>query len=448
MIFGSAQAEDGLIFRRNVSMTPNLETEKAALFMMDFYVPAQKSTGELYATDAVEGGIEYLLADGVTKAYEDRYYAKPLVTVYIDGETDHTLGEGEDSAVFTIDGGIVLGKMDAFAAISLDDGVTWLRTNASQSAELSSFNLANGTAYPGHVHHVVHQVFGDNIFLAWNSKYCEGGMPLFSMTPTGVDDDPFTISWLADLENTYNKDAVYLYDLFGVAGPQESINYTEDGFPEVGEIPFSCVWIQRGKLVAGDDLATTSVVEATHVLWALPERLTSGTRDSNLAAVDCASAGCMVTWQEDPGGLRPGTGLGSGEGWSGAVANAQTDIWYSHISAADFDKVFQPTDVPVLGAITMTQYRDLLLLEMPRSYVPMSMPVRLTDNAKCRPAATLLTPSAPYCYIDFDTIDDINVFNVTTLTALTAPEVGADFCASTVAWAKPWRGDHAGVCDG
>ena len=437
LIFGSAAAEDGLIFRRNVSMTPNLETEKAAIFMMDFYVPAQKSTGELYATDAVEGGIQYLLADGVTKAYEDRYYAKPLVSVYIDGETDHTLGEGEDGAVFTIDGGIVLGKMDAFAAVSLDDGVTWLRTNASQSAELSSFNLANGTAYPGHVHHVVHQVFGDNIFLAWNSKYCEGGMPLFSMTPTGEDDDPFTISWLADLENTYNKDAVYLYDLFGVAGPQNSINYTEDGFPEVGEIPFSCVWIQRGKLVAGDDLATANVVEATHVLWALPERLTSGVRDSNLAAVDCAAAGCMVTWQEDPGGLRPGTGLGSGEGWSGAVANAQTDIWYSHISAADFDKVFQPTDVPVLGAITMAQYRDLQLLEMPRSYVPMSMPVRLTDNAKCRPAATLLTPSAPYCYIDFDTLEDINVYNVTSLTALTEPEVGADFCASTVAWLNP-----------
>ena len=273
MAFGSVLAEDGLIFRRNVSMTPNLETEKAAIFMMDFYVPAQKSTGELYATDAIEGGIEYLLADGVTKAYEDRYYAKPLVSVYIDGETDHTLGEGEDDAVFSIDGGITLGKMDAFAAVSLDDGVTWVRSNASQTAEISSFNLANGTAYPGHVHHVVHQVFGDNILLAWNSKYCEGGTPLFSMTPTGIDDDPFTISWLADLENNYDKDAVYLYDLFGVGGPQKSIDYTAAGFPEVGEIPFSCVWIQRGKLVAGDDLATTTVVEATHVLWALPERL-------------------------------------------------------------------------------------------------------------------------------------------------------------------------------
>ena len=121
----------------------------------------------------------------MTKAYEDRYYAKPLITVYIDGETDATLGYYEDSSVFTINGGIVLGKMDAFTAISLDDGVTWLRTNNSQSAELSSFNLANGTAYPGHVHHVVHQVFGDNILVAWNSKFCEGGTPLFSMTPTG-----------------------------------------------------------------------------------------------------------------------------------------------------------------------------------------------------------------------------------------------------------------------
>ncbi len=437
MLFGNAAAEDGLIFRRNVSMTPDLETEKAAIFSMDFYVPAQKSTGELYATDAIEGGIEYYLADGVTKAYEDRYYAKPLVTVYIDGETDATLGGDIDGAAFTIDGGIVLGAMDAFAATSMDDGVTWLRTNLSQSAALSSFYLANGNAYPGHVHHVVHQVFGDNIFVAWNSKFCEGGQPLFSMTPDGIDDDPFTISWLAELENLYGKDAVYLYDLFGVAGPQKSIDYTEDGFPEVGEIPYSCVWTQRGKLVAGDDLATPTVVEAVHVMWALPERLTSGTRDSNLAAVDCAAAGCMVTWQEDPEGLRPGTGLGSGEGWSGAVANSQTDIWYSHISAADFDKVFQSTTEPTLGAITMTQYRDLQILEMPRSYVPMAMPVRLTDNAKCRPSATLLTPSAPYCYIDFDTIDDINVYNVTTLTSLTDPEPGSDFCASTAAWTNP-----------
>ena len=40
-------AEDGLLFRKNISKTPEGETEKAAVFMMDFYVPAQASTGEL-----------------------------------------------------------------------------------------------------------------------------------------------------------------------------------------------------------------------------------------------------------------------------------------------------------------------------------------------------------------------------------------------------------------
>ncbi len=110
--------------------------------------------------------------------------------------------------------------------------------------------------------------------------------------------------------------------------------------PEIGEIPYSCVWTARGKLIAGDD-PTTAETEATHVVWTKPERLTSGARDANLPAVDCAKdAGCILTWQEDPEGLRPGQGLGPGEGWSGAVANGKTDIWYSYISYADFDKVF------------------------------------------------------------------------------------------------------------
>ncbi len=80
------------------------------------------------------------------------------------------------------------------------------------------------------------------------------------------------------------------------------------------------------------DLTESDIVEATHVIWTKPERLTSGKRDANLPAVDCAEgAGCILTWQEDPEGLRPGQGLGPGEGWSGAVANGKTDIWYSYI---------------------------------------------------------------------------------------------------------------------
>ncbi len=161
------------------------------------------------------------------------------------------------------------------------------------------------------------------------------------------------LTYFADLEATYGKDAVYLYDLFGVGGSQDLVDYTEQGWPEVGEIPYSCVWTTRGKLLAGDDPSTTDIAEATYVMWAKPERLTSGKRDANLPVVDCAAgAGCMLTWQEDPDGLRPGQGLGPGEGWSGAVAWQQTDIWYSHISQAEFDMVFSAEDI-VDGGIPM-----------------------------------------------------------------------------------------------
>ncbi|RPI12005.1 MAG: hypothetical protein EHM65_06455, partial [Acidobacteriales bacterium] len=53
-----ALAEDGKIYRRDVSKTPDAETEKAAIYMMDFYVPAQDSTGEVLPVD------DYYLDDG------------------------------------------------------------------------------------------------------------------------------------------------------------------------------------------------------------------------------------------------------------------------------------------------------------------------------------------------------------------------------------------------
>ncbi|MBK7918173.1 MAG: hypothetical protein IPJ94_18350 [Chloroflexi bacterium] len=43
----TVSAEDGVLFRRNISKTPEAQTEKAAIYMMDFYVPAQASTGEI-----------------------------------------------------------------------------------------------------------------------------------------------------------------------------------------------------------------------------------------------------------------------------------------------------------------------------------------------------------------------------------------------------------------
>jgi len=372
--------------------------------MMDFYVPAQASTGLVGPVD------NYLLADE-TLGYEARDYAKPLVTVWID----------DLKPVEETKGGVTFGHFDAFVGLSLDDGTTWKTTNLSRSSDLSSFNLANGTAYPGDVHNVVHQVFNDNIFVAWVGKYCEGGTPLYSLDPTEY------ATYFADLEATYNKDAVYLYDLFGVGGNQGSVDYSDQGFPDIGEIPYSCVWTARGKLLAGDDPSTTDLTEATYVMWQKPERLTSGKRDANLPAVDCAAgAGCILTWQEDPEGLRPGQGLGPGEGWSGAVANQQTDIWYSHIREADFDMVFSAEDV-VDGGILMEEYALLTDATMPKPYVPMAAPARLTDNAMCK-----ATKSDPYCYIDFDNIDAIDP-----LALPTAPTADSDFCATQLSWTNP-----------
>jgi hypothetical protein len=133
----------------------------------------------------------------------------------------------------------------------------------------------------------------------------------------------------------------------------------------------------------------------------------------------------MFTWQEDPEGLRPGQGLGPGEGWSGAVAWQQTDIWYSHISQAEFDLVFSAEDV--IGAIPMSEYALLADATMPKPYVPMAMPVRLTDNAMCKAAN-----SDPYCYIDFDNIDAIDP-----LALPTAPTADSDFCATQMSWVNP-----------
>ena len=73
----------------------------------------------------------------------------------------------------------------------------------------------------------------------------------------------------------------------------------------------------------------------------------------------------------------PGQGLGPGEGWSGAVAWQQTDIWYTHISQADFDIVILLTEDALIGAITMAEYALLTDATMPKSYVPMAMPARL-----------------------------------------------------------------------
>jgi hypothetical protein len=417
---GVVLAEDGALFRRNISKTPENETEKAAIYMMDFYVPAQASTGLVGPVNNYFLLDEDSQDDVTTAVYEARNYAKPLISVYIDD-----LHPEEETK-----GGITFGHFDAFVGVSLDDGTSWKTTNLSNSSDLSSLSLDNGYDYPGDVHNVVHQVAGDNIFVAWVSKYCDGGTPFYKMDPADTED----AAYYEDLKATYGKDALYLYDLFGVKGKQGSVDYTLQGYPEIGEIPYSCVWTARGKLIAGDDPKTEDTAEATHVVWTKPERLTSGSRDANLPAVDCAKdAGCILTWQEDPEGLRPGQGLGPGEGWSGAVGNGKTDIWYSYISYADFDDVFINSETPVAGEVT--QLADYTGETLAKVYVPMAMPTRLTDNDMCKAFSSLTDTTKmedPYCYIDFDNIDAIDPLNLPT-----APTAESDFCTTQIAWTTP-----------
>lgn len=445
LVVSLAAAEDGKLFRRNVSKTPEAETEKAAVFMMDFYVPAQDSTGlvapvDNYYADTDNCDVSQGVYTGCEQLYEPRDYAKPLVSAYID-DIGAQAGELEALVPTIIDGGITFGAFDAFIGVSLDDGTSWRTENLSRSSGLSSFTLKNGTVYPGDVHNVVHQVAEDKILAVWASKYCQSGFPLYSLDPAVTT----TAAYLEDLETTYSKNALYLYDLFGVAGNQGSVDYTELGYKEIGEIPYSCIWTARGKLIAGDDPKTTETVEASHVVWTNPERLTSGVRDANLPAVDCAkNAGCALTWQEDPEGLRPGKGLGPGEGWSGAIVNAKTDIWYSFISFADFDLVVNDDGDGVTEpgeALLIEEYEALKkeAMDRPKPYVPMAMPVRLTDNDMCRGTSNK-NPEDPFCWIDFDSIDDLdhtNIVNFLDTLATKGPETGADFCATTVEWTNP-----------
>ena len=423
MIFGSVLASDGGMFRRNTSKTPEQETERANINHMSFYVPAQASDGTLLTE-----GIEYYVGveDAEDTLYDTRYYAKPLVSVYIDSLPE--VAE-EEEGIYQILSGAGFGDHDAYAAVSLDDGATWKRTNLSMSADLSSFTLANGLEYPGDAHNMTFAIAGDKVLVGWISKYCDGGSPSYT----------FTDEVVTELQTAFGLPDLYVRDIWGVAGAQQSVDYAQLGYPEAGEIPYSCVWSARGQLleVELDDTGTLGY----EVVWTKAERLTSGVRDANRLEMNGDSAaGFMMTWQEDPEGLRPGDGLGPGEGWSGAVVNAKTDLWYSFISIEDFNIVMpDDTATDLTLAVPLEFYEGTT---MPKVAVPMAMPIRLTDNDMCK-----ATNSDPYCYVDFATEADVDgVINPYLNTELpdTYTEIdgltqdpSSTFCTEIVSWTTP-----------
>ena len=286
---------------------------------------------------------------------------------------------------------------------------------AIEDCEGEPFDL---TVYPGGAYNVFHATAGNKVLVAWPSRYCRQGQPAYAMAWDGddTDMDPDLIAKRENLATFMGVDVekdLYLTDLFGVAGSQGSVDFADEGYPQAGEVPHGCVWTARGVLLPGDD-PRTGEAEATHMVWTKPERLTSGRRDPNRIEVKgVQGAGFVITWQEDPDGLRPGQGLGPGEGWSGAVAHDKTDVWYSFIPWEYFDLVEDSAETT--GDPVFIEDHDLMLTGRPQVYVPMAVPMRLTNNDKCvadeyRPGATP-SESKFFSYCNFDVAEPYGLQN-------------------------------------
>lgn len=388
----------------------SLTASNSALDVMPLYVPAQDTQGNSVEVEYYVGDCTYADTTGCTLAYTQSE-AKPQVATFLDGEVNFI-----DGLAF-----IGHGRRDAFVDLSLDEGATWKKYNLSDSGELSSFTLADGTPYPGDVFDVSTAVVGNRVLVAWASRYCESGNPLH--TWSDEKKAGFLAAYLelprpVDVDGVSEPYELYTDDLFSVVGFQGSSDYTVEGYPEVGEVPYACLWSARGTL----EQALNDIGDPVYkITWRAAERLTSGVRDVNRVEVTgTAGVGFVVVWQEDPDGLRPGKALCADGGFNGAVAHQGTDIWYSRVSWDHFDDVC--LDDLEEGYCTPGELTDFVGEVKPKTAVPMAMPVRLTDNALCH--GTPKTGSDgelvdPYCYADFN-------------------ENGtADFCATTEDWTNP-----------
>jgi hypothetical protein len=341
------------MFRRRLSRTPDMPSAKAKLNIMGVWFPAKKANGD-------SATIEYFDEDGNLLRTTDR--AKPLVATFTDADPD-------------------TGSHDVWAAVSRDDGHTWKRKNLSRMAYRSSFILANGEAYYGHCKKPVFHVKGNKILVAWTSKYARGGKPRYAIQTCPADEpDCIVCNGYAENEvcepDYVHDDDYYTDDIWGVSGPQRSVDYAELGYPEVGEVPYSAVWVARGIIATAADVSKGLGDEVGDIVWFKPERLTSGRRDAYQVFMGGADgAGFAIAWQEDPGGLRPGNACGPGPGWGGATTNHKTDIWYSYVSWADFAKV----DLNFVSGGDPA-HDDPDFVGRPKALVPMSLPVRISDN--------------------------------------------------------------------
>jgi len=354
---------NNVMFRKNISRTPELASTKAKMNISPVWFPALRANGDPASytnkeTGEIIEGVPYFDADG--NLIRVATQAKPIIITYTDGDPNFDAN-------------------DVYAAISRDDGNTYKKMNLSRAGDRTSFELKNGEDYYGMTKKPVFQVKGNKILVAWTSKFAKGGKPRYAIKL----DDPATPD--IDEGDDYPYDDIYYTeDIWGVGGPQRSHDYVEDGYPEVGEVPYSCVWTCRGIILTAADLLKvpfngTNELGALYavgdIVWFKPERLTSGRRDANLIFLaGASSAGFAMVWQEDPKGLRPGRAVGPGPGWGGATTAHKTEIWYSYITWADHTKV----DMNFIAG--GDPEHDIDHVSRPKALVPMSLPVRITDN--------------------------------------------------------------------
>ncbi len=315
------------VVRKNVSKNSAFEDAKAKLELMPVYVPAMKANGDPVTLNYYDLVFDEETQEEDYVLAEQRNLAKPLVACYAE-------------EVMGTDG------FDVYGAVSRDAGETWQVKNLSKSADKSSFVDIDGIECSGSVKKPQVRVRGNYILVSWTSKFARTGNPRYALEP----DEPY-----------------YVDDIWGVGGPQRSRDYTGEGYPEVGELPFSVVWTCRGII----DPATGEVN------WYKPERLTSGRRDAyQLMQSGVEGAGFGVVWQEDPEGLRPGECAGPGDGWSGATTSHKTDIWYSYILWENF----APIDVDFDSNGVSKEEINEDQKGRPKAEVPFTLPIRISDN--------------------------------------------------------------------
>jgi hypothetical protein len=343
------------LVRRNISKSPDYAVDKPKLDIMPVWVPARAANGD-------PATVEYRDDDG--NLIETRDKVKPLFVTYTEEQEPN------------VSVGITRRGSDIVTAVSMDDGATWKRFNVSHMARKSSFTLDMGEKFPGNSRGPRQKIVDDKILVVWTSAYARGGKPSFAIKTD--DDYPY-------------DDAYAVNDVWGVRGKQGSVNYDEDkdvGDQGIGEIPYYALWACRGVLVWSGNIGKYPGHAIGEVVWFKPERLTSGRRDAFFAMAHGArGAGFAIAWQEDPGGLLPGSCKGGGHGWSGATVHKKTDIWYSFLKIADFELIDENWDpyamhsADELGEGPDDHGQQPEISNRPKWLVPFSLPVRVSDNS-------------------------------------------------------------------